>query len=920
MIDVIDGVLEPSLWFLADWSLRWALLVGVLAVWLAIVRPRRSATRYLLCLLVLVAGLLLPAMPRWGSGFTTGKPHPTVITGDGPADNPQLPASKAHTSDRVSQREPSDLAGTGFAHDPSADSGSPLEFKPAGQPLGFRRIAVICLAALWTVVVGLLFARRIGGWILLERTRRTAAPVEGIPLQLFQDCRTQLGVRRPVTLATHPMVHSPLTLGLHRPRILVPPTWPELSVQVQRGSLLHELAHLARYDDWTALGLEFVRVVFFFHPLLHWLIGRIEYERELLCDEAAVVHGIDPRDYAGVLLEFSRQVGKLRPTLMGSSYPLGFGHRRTVKARIHRLLEGNMNHWMSPLPSGRAIALATVALALGLALGSLRVRALETEIEHGSAQRTTGDAVPLAGGEVAKAATPALRQEVGQSVDAVYHIKPFHVLKIDQLTGDDSRTFTGNYLVEPDGKVDIGSRYGKVMVSGLTLEDAEDVVRNLLKRSGVSQPKVSVSLAGWVSKWLDDPGMKAPYHIKPLHLLHVSALGAPLTGDFLIEPSGKINLGPNYGRVAVGGLTLEEAQQAIEKHLKKLGWAVSGASVTLAGWKSDWHDLRKQGTWPSNGAPPKPGSSTGTLSYGNKTFAEWRGMLVSDLKPEVRIEAIKALSAFGANGYGKEAAEAIIEVMRGYDPAGGDDRPVIDAAYSAFRKIGPEGVPVLLDELKHGKRNGRRFAIIALAFTDAASSKAVAPAILEAIKDEDSFVRHQAVMNVKTGSIDPKRQVTALTEALTDEDPNIRNAAVGRLSQMGQDAKSALPALIGALKDQKAGIRRSVVWALKTTGAKVQDVMPGLIQALKDEDQMVREAATEYVQTLGPEAKDAVPILIANFAAHPEERYSIAIALGSIGPAAKDALPILVEFLQQAQTQGSNVQRGVQEALRKISK
>lgn len=107
MIDVIDGVLEPSLWFLADWSLRWALLVGVLAVWLAIVRPRRSATRYLLCLLVLVAGLLLPAMPRWGSGFTTGKPHPTVITGDGPADNPQLPASKAHTSDRVSQREPS---------------------------------------------------------------------------------------------------------------------------------------------------------------------------------------------------------------------------------------------------------------------------------------------------------------------------------------------------------------------------------------------------------------------------------------------------------------------------------------------------------------------------------------------------------------------------------------------------------------------------------------------------------------------------------------------------------------------------------------------------------------------------------------------------------------------------------------------
>jgi hypothetical protein len=63
-------------------------------------------------------------------------------------------------------------------------------------------------------------------------------------------------------------------------------------------------------------------------------MGRIEYERELLCDETAVAHGIDPRDYASVLLEFSRQAGRLRPTFLCQSYPLGFGHRRTVKARI----------------------------------------------------------------------------------------------------------------------------------------------------------------------------------------------------------------------------------------------------------------------------------------------------------------------------------------------------------------------------------------------------------------------------------------------------------------------------------------------------------------------------------------------------------------------------------------------------------
>ena len=87
MTDFIDAVLEPSLWFLADWSLRWALLVVVLAPWLVVVRPRRSATRYLVCLLVFLAGLVLPALPRWGMGFAlpSGKPNPFRASASGVA-------------------------------------------------------------------------------------------------------------------------------------------------------------------------------------------------------------------------------------------------------------------------------------------------------------------------------------------------------------------------------------------------------------------------------------------------------------------------------------------------------------------------------------------------------------------------------------------------------------------------------------------------------------------------------------------------------------------------------------------------------------------------------------------------------------------------------------------------------------------
>src|SRR5207244_8064732 len=132
----------------------------------------------------------------------------------------------------------------------------------------------------------------------------------------------------------------------------------------------------------------------------------------------------------------------------------------------------------------------------------------------------------------------------------------------------------------------------------------------------------------------------------------------------------------------------------------------------------------------------------------NTTCAEWRAVLMSDLKPEVRIEAIKALSAFAPNGYGKDAAQAIIEVMRGYDidNPDPDDSRLIGEALTAFLKVRSERVPILTDELRHGKTNARRFAITALQQVRPDALKAAVPAIIDACKDADASVRYGAIM------------------------------------------------------------------------------------------------------------------------------------------------------------------------------
>ncbi len=151
MIDFIDRVLEPSSWLLADWSLRWAILIGVLAVWLVVVRPRRSATRYLLCLLVLVAGLVLPALPRWGTEFAI--PSAKSDLGTIPADRPTVQAENARLPEPERLASPQELAADSSATDVTIlDQGSLMprpkasELQPAGEAWRNRRITIVSLA------------------------------------------------------------------------------------------------------------------------------------------------------------------------------------------------------------------------------------------------------------------------------------------------------------------------------------------------------------------------------------------------------------------------------------------------------------------------------------------------------------------------------------------------------------------------------------------------------------------------------------------------------------------------------------------------------------------------------------------------------------------------------------------------------
>jgi polysaccharide biosynthesis/export protein len=63
-----------------------------------------------------------------------------------------------------------------------------------------------------------------------------------------------------------------------------------------------------------------------------------------------------------------------------------------------------------------------------------------------------------------------------------------------------------------------------------------------------------------------------PYRIEVYDVLKISAVGTlpdqPINDFFLVEGEGTVNLGPAYGTVRIGGMTIDEATEAITKQLK----------------------------------------------------------------------------------------------------------------------------------------------------------------------------------------------------------------------------------------------------------------------------------------------------------------------------------------------------------------
>ncbi len=118
--------------------------------------------------------------------------------------------------------------------------------------------------------------------------------------ELLIESNAMLKTRRVPEIRLSPQITTPTLVGLFHPVILLPIGIDESCSHTDLSAmLLHELAHIKRYDMVGLWIHQIFQVIFFFNPIV-WLAGReLRRERELACDELVLsIPGITRHEYA----------------------------------------------------------------------------------------------------------------------------------------------------------------------------------------------------------------------------------------------------------------------------------------------------------------------------------------------------------------------------------------------------------------------------------------------------------------------------------------------------------------------------------------------------------------------------------------------------------------------------------------------
>ena len=266
------------------------------------------------------------------------------------------------------------------------------------------RVAAFLVGA-WLVMAMLRLGYLIRQYWQLRAMTRSAALAPAPSSAIFAALKQEMQIERKTRLLISSEIATPMVVGFWHPAVLLPTKMLEGAAEPQLPHVLrHELAHVARRDDWANLFQQGVKAAYFFHPVVGWLSRRLSLEREVACDDHVLAAIQAPRSYALFLTEFAGQM-QGRPWAAATA---AWSSNDQLKQRITMILDSKRN--ASPrLAKARVVTLAataTLLAAFGLYAAPRLAFAAENKTETTSSDVIQSSDLIAAVEPIASAETP----------------------------------------------------------------------------------------------------------------------------------------------------------------------------------------------------------------------------------------------------------------------------------------------------------------------------------------------------------------------------------------------------------------------------------------------------------------------------------------------------------------------------------
>ena len=330
---------DPLLKFLADTTLKSFVIFAVAGVFAFCFRRKSAAMRGFVWSMAIVGCLIISlfslVLPKWELGIL-----------------PEVPVSSAPIQLSTKSVSSIPIASTPPQPDPVTDQ------RVLFTPMHWTD----WIAVVWASAGLFLFIRLIVGigavWHISARSRNFSRAVEQLQSNPNQRVDVRLSDR----------ITVPMVWGFLRPVILLPVDADHWQTEQLRAVLLHELAHIKRWDWTIQMVAQIACAIYWFNPLVWFVAHRMRIETEQACDDDVLNAGYRSTDYAQHLLDVTRNMKIAKAT---SRAAVTIARSSKIEGRLQTILAENLNR--HPMPKSAIGIGLFVLLCFAVPMGAMRL-------------------------------------------------------------------------------------------------------------------------------------------------------------------------------------------------------------------------------------------------------------------------------------------------------------------------------------------------------------------------------------------------------------------------------------------------------------------------------------------------------------------------------------------------------------------